>query len=322
MIGAESVSELSERLRSVQTEAAAGRAPAPRPPREADLRAPERIAIDYQDATELSMKTATALKALSANQPGMWKALRAQGIFRRSGAAPRVAFLYPGQGSQYVNMMAALRQAEPIIADTFAEADRTMTPVLGKPLTKYIFVDGADPKAVERAEDDLRQTAITQPAVLSVDIGLTRLFAAYGIEPDMTMGHSLGEYGALVAAGALPFEDALEAVAARGREMTRFAVQDNGRMAAVFAPISEIERMLQSVHGYVVIANINSNSQAVIGGESKAVETAVELFLKARLQRRTPACKPRLPYPRCGSSQRSFAQRAGSALECGSHALL
>ena len=112
-----------------------------------------------------------------------------------------------------------------------------MTPLLGKPLSEFIFVDQADADAVAKAEEDLRQTAITQPAVLAVDLALTRLLAAYGIEPDMTMGHSLGEYGALVAAGALPFADALEAVSARGREMTRVSMDDNGRMAAVFAPL-------------------------------------------------------------------------------------
>ena len=93
------------------------------------------------------------------------------------------------------------------MAETFAEADRVMTPLLGKPLSKFVFVDQADAKAVAEAENDLRQTAITQPAVLATDIALTRLLAAYGIEPDFTMGHSLGEYGALVAAGGLPFAD-------------------------------------------------------------------------------------------------------------------
>ena len=105
-------------------------------------------------------------------------------------------------------------------------------------------MDSNDPAAVAKAEEDLRQTAITQPAVLATDLALTRLLAAYGIEPDMVMGHSLGEYGALVAAGALPFDDALEAVSARGREMTRVAMADNGLMAAVFAPLAESSRRL------------------------------------------------------------------------------
>jgi malonyl CoA-acyl carrier protein transacylase len=219
------------------------------------------LAIDYADTTELAEKTGSALKGFAADNPAMWKALRAQGIFRGHGPAPKVAFLYPGQGSQYVNMLKPLCEIESIVAETFAEADRVMTPLLGKPLSEFMFVDQADADAVTKAEDDLRQTAITQPAVLAADLALTRLLASYGITPDFAMGHSLGEYGALVAVGAMPFADALEAVSARGREMTQVSMADNGRMAAIFAPIGEIERILKTINGYVVIANINSNGR-------------------------------------------------------------
>jgi len=281
VIGAASEAALIERLRTVEKDAKAGKAPAPSAPAESDLRAPERVAIDYSDATELANRAGSALKALAANQPAVWKALRAQGIFRGHGPAPKVAFLYTGQGSQYANMLKLLRATEPIVADTFAEADRVMTPLLGKPLTEYIFVDHADADAVAKAEEDLRQTEITQPAVLAIDLALTRLLAAYGIEPHFTMGHSLGEYGALVAAGGLPFTDSLEAVSARGRGMTQVAMDDNGRMAAVFAPLEEVERILKTINGYVVIANVNSSHQAVVGGASKPVEQAMEAFQKA-----------------------------------------
>lgn len=281
LIGADSEAALIDRVRALRKAAEAGQAPAPAAPAQCDLSAAERLAIDYADAAELADKSSKALKALSANQPAVWKALRAQGIFRGRGLAAKVAFLYTGQGSQYVNMLKELRAAEPIVAETFADADHVMTPLLGKPLSEFIFVDHGNGEAVAKAEDDLRQTAITQPAVLAADLALTRLLAAYGVRPDMTMGHSLGEYGALVAAGGLPFDDALEAVSARGREMTRVSMEDNGRMAAVFAPLSEIERILKTIDGYVVIANINSNSQAVIGGASKPVEAAMEVFEKA-----------------------------------------
>ena len=281
VLGSESEAALTERLKTVHKAAQAGDAPVPAKPAESDLRAAERIAIDYADASELAAKSTAALKAFEANNPTFWKALRAQGIFRGHGPAAKVAFLYTGQGSQYVNMMRAMRDAEPIVAETFAEADRIMTPLLGKPLTGFIFVDPTDANAVAKAEDDLRQTAITQPAVLTIDLAMTRLLAAYGIEPDMAMGHSVGEYGALAASGALPFEDALEAVSARGREMSRVTVADKGKMAAVFAPISEVEKILKSVNDYVVIANINSTGQSVIGGATKAVEQATEVFLKA-----------------------------------------
>ena len=125
-------------------------------PAESDLRAPERLAIDYANAAELADKAGKALKALAANQPAMWKALRAQGIFRGHGPAPKVAFLYTGQGSQYVNMLQPLRATEPIVAETFAEADRVMTPLLGKPLSEFIFVDQAD---AERRRQGRRRSA-------------------------------------------------------------------------------------------------------------------------------------------------------------------
>ncbi|MCK6553793.1 SDR family oxidoreductase [Candidatus Binatia bacterium] len=282
VIGGADTGELLRRLEAVQKAAAAGNAPAPAAPAETDLHAPERIAIDYGDAAELADKAARAVKAFAANNPGMWKALRAQGIFRGRGPAPKVAFLYTGQGSQYANMLRDLRAVEPVVEEVFTRADRVMTPLLaGKPLSGFIFVDPDDPRAIAGAEDSLRQTAITQPAVLAVDHALTKLLAAYGIKPDMVMGHSLGEYGALIAAGALPFDDALEAVSARGREMTKLSVDDNGLMAAVFGPLPEVERMLKEIDGYVVIANVNSNSQSVIGGATPAVQAAIEKFTAA-----------------------------------------
>jgi 3-oxoacyl-(acyl-carrier-protein) synthase len=281
LVGAATEKELAEKLATVQREAREGKAPAPAAPRENELKAQERVAIDFGTPTELADKIEKARKALAGGKAAAWRPLRGQGIFRGSGPAAKVAFLFTGQGSQYVNMGRALRDAEPIVAETFAQADRKMEPILGRTLSSYLFVDGNDAGAVAEAEEALKQTAITQPAVLATDLALARLLGAYGVVPDMVMGHSLGEYGALVASGVMPFEDALEAVAARGREMSRVSVADNGKMAAVFAPLPEIERTLKGVGGYVVVANYNSNGQAVIGGATAAVETALEAFHRA-----------------------------------------
>ncbi len=207
--------------------------------------------------------------------------LRSQGVFVGRGAAPKVAFLYTGQGSQYVNMLKHLREAEPIVAETFAEADRIMTPLLGRPLTSFIFIDSSDHEAVRQLEQHLLQTEITQPAVLATDLALTRMLAAYGVHPDMVMGHSLGEYGALQAAGSLTFDAALEAVSARGKEMADLDVGDNGAMAAVFGPLDAVEAIVAQADGYVVIANFNSTNQAVIGGQTAAVDAAVTACQRA-----------------------------------------
>ncbi|HSW40815.1 MAG TPA: type I polyketide synthase, partial [Acidobacteriota bacterium] len=275
VIGAESESDLIGRLKQFQKDAEAGKAPEAVPPGESDLRAGMRIAIDYGNAEELADKIGKTLKALEENQPARWKALRPKGIFMGKGPAPKTAFLFTGQGSQYVNMLKTLRQSEPIISRTFEEADRTMEPLLGRTLSSCIYLDVSDEAALAAAEDGLKQTAITQPAVLAVETALARLIGEYGIKPDMVMGHSLGEYGALVAAGAITFENALKAVSARGNEMTRCAMEDNGLMAAAFGPIDEIQKVLDTVDDYVVIANINSTKEAVIGGSTSGVRKAI-----------------------------------------------
>jgi malonyl CoA-acyl carrier protein transacylase len=245
----------------------------------------ERLVIDFGSHNELHDKIIKARKAAGFDNPQAWKALQAQGIFRGSGPAPgKVAFLFPGQGSQYINMGRELAAISPGVRAVFDEADRVMTPILGRSLTSYIFVDGDDPAAVKQAEKDLMQTAITQPAMLTLDAAIFRLLAEYGFKPDMVMGHSLGEYAALTAAGIMPFADALEAAAARGAEMTKVSMGDNGWMAAVMAPLDVVESTLKEIDGYVVAANINSYGQAVIGGASKAVEQAIGLFTQKGFQ--------------------------------------
>ena len=279
VLGAPDEAGLAEHLRAALADAKAGGAPQPDAPEEAALCAPERVAIDYGDSTELAQKAALALKALDSGNPAAWKALRARGIFRGSGAPGKVAFLYTGQGSQYANMAAELSRVEPIVGETFEVADRVMRPLLeGRALTDFIFVDGSDAEALKRAEIELMRTEITQPAVLAVDIALTRLLAAYGIVPDFVMGHSLGEYAALVAAGAVSFEEALEAVSARGRGMASLQVDDPGAMVAASAPLDEVEEIIESTDGYAVIANVNSPHQVVLGGATKPVERVLEVL--------------------------------------------
>ena len=281
VIGGRDEADVVAQLTALSAEATAGRAPAPAAPDPALAGAAIRVAIDYADAADLAKKADKAVQAFGANNPAMWKLLRSQGVFVGRGPAPKVAFLFTGQGSQYVNMLAELRSHEPIVRDVYDEADRIMTPLLGKPLSDYVFADGADPEAVARLNAQLLQTEITQPAVLTTDAAMAQLLGAYGITPDLVMGHSLGEYGALVASGALSFDAALEAVSARGREMTHVSQADNGAMAAVFGPLPDIERIVAEVDGYVVVANINSNTQAVIGGATTAVEAAVAAFQAA-----------------------------------------
>ena len=214
---------------------------------------------------------------------GTWKALQAHGIYRGSGKPGKVAFLFPGQGSQYVNMLLDLDESEPVVRDTFAEADRVMEPILGRPLTSFIYTQGGEDE-IKQAEQELKNTAITQPAMLTANVAMLRVLRKYGVEPDLVIGHSLGEYAALVAAGVLTFAEALEAVSARGREMAQIKVEDNGCMAAVSAPLDVVEETIKSVDGYVVIANINSPVQSVLGGTTAAIDSAIAKFQEKGLQ--------------------------------------
>ena len=239
--------------------------------------------IDYSNQDEFIKRAEKALKAFDSDNPSMRQAMTAQGVYRGSGKPGKVAFLFPGQGSQYVNMLRELRAIEPVVDAVFVEADRVMEPLLGKPLTHFIYAEG-DEASLKEAEQKLKDTTITQPAVLTANVALLRLFDKYGFNPDMVIGHSLGEYAALVAAGVLRFDEALEVVSARGREMVKVAMEDNGCMAAVSAPLQEVERILSTIDEYVVLANINSPLQSVIAGSTKGVDLAIQAFMAANFQ--------------------------------------
>lgn len=273
-LGASSPAELKAKLARALADAKSGVVPAPEAPRPADLAAPERLVIDFEDSSSLIAKAEKALEALAAEDPKVWRVLQARGVFRGSGPAPKVAFLFPGQGSQYLGMLRGLHDAHPVVRRTFEEADAAMEGKLPRRLSEYVFAEG------EEADAALRDTQVCQPAMLTADIALMRLLSESGIEPDLVMGHSLGEYAALVACGAMPFADALLAVSARAKEMASVSIADNGKMASIFAPEGQVRQVLGEVGGYVVAANINSRKQTVIGGATRAVEEAVARFEK------------------------------------------
>ncbi|MEE8424514.1 MAG: type I polyketide synthase, partial [Elusimicrobiota bacterium] len=258
-----------------------------------DSRGGHVLAIAAESAEKLKVKIDFALKMREQGET-LWDKppipFKPKSIFlgRTKGSAseaPKVAFLFPGQGSQYVDMLKDLAGKYQVVRETFEEADRIMTRLIGEPLTAILWTKGGEtPEELAAKQNRIKQTEITQPAVLTADVALLRLLRRLGVEPDVVAGHSLGEYGALVAAGVLSFADALDAVSARGREMANTKVDDNGKMASVAAPVSKIEPVLKEIDGYVICANKNCPIQTVIAGESKAVEEAVARFGKKGIQ--------------------------------------
>ncbi|MCO4837856.1 MAG: ACP S-malonyltransferase [Oceanospirillaceae bacterium] len=190
-----------------------------------------------------------------------------------------IAFVFPGQGSQSVGMLAELGAAHPIVIDTFAQASQA----LGYDLWHTVQHD---------SDGQLNQTHITQPALLASGVALWRLWLQQGgATPAVLAGHSLGEYSALVCAGALEFADALKLVEARGRFMQAAVPAGEGAMAAIIGlDDAAIANACQvSAQGQVVApVNYNSPGQVVIAGSTAAVERAMTACKDAGAKRALP----------------------------------
>jgi [acyl-carrier-protein] S-malonyltransferase len=187
----------------------------------------------------------------------------------------KIAFLFPGQGSQAPGMGKALAEQFPVARAVFEEADAA----LGFPISTLCF---------EGPEDQLKLTENTQPALLTVSVAALRVLQQHGYQPDYVAGHSLGEYSALVAAGSLEFAPAVRLVRNRGRYMQEAVPAGVGAMAALLKlPLDKLDALLaEAAQGEVVqAANFNSPDQVVISGHAAAVARAAELAKAAGARR-------------------------------------
>lgn len=186
------------------------------------------------------------------------------------------AYVFPGQGAQFVGMGKDLYEKFPKAKDMFKKAND----ILGFSITDIMF---------EGTADDLKQTKVTQPAIFLHSVILAKMLGDT-FKPDMVAGHSLGEFSALVANGALQFEDGLRLVAARANAMQAACEENPGTMAAILGLENEkIESICNSIKDEVVIAaNYNCSGQVVVSGSLKGVEIACQLLKEAGAKRALP----------------------------------
>ncbi len=185
------------------------------------------------------------------------------------------AYVFPGQGAQFVGMGKDLYENSPLAKELFEQANE----ILGFRITDLMF---------EGTDEDLKQTKVTQPAIFLHSVILAKSLGD-DFKPDMTAGHSLGEFSALVAAGALSFEDGLKLVYKRALAMQKACELNPSTMAAVLGlPDEKVEEVVASIDDIVVAANYNCPGQIVISGSNSGVKVACEKLLEAGARRALP----------------------------------
>lgn len=191
----------------------------------------------------------------------------------------RLAFVFPGQGSQVVGMGRSWAEAHPEARAVYDEADET----LGFSLSRLCW---------EGPEADLKPTANQQPAILATSVAIQRVLASRGIEPELVAGHSLGEYSALVCAGVLELGDAVRLVRSRGELMQEAVPEGMGAMAAILGleaeVVEEIAGRAATSDEVCAVANYNSPGQIVVAGHEPAVRRAMELASERGARRAIP----------------------------------
>lgn len=184
------------------------------------------------------------------------------------------AYVFPGQGSQFPGMAKDLYESNSVAHDMLERANE----ILGFRITDIMF---------EGTPEDLKQTKVTQPAIFLHSTVLAKCLPDF--RPDMVAGHSLGEFSALVAAGAMDFEEGLKLVSIRAKAMQKACEITPGTMAAIIAlPTETVESICGECDGVVIPANYNCNGQIVISGEKTAVEAACEKMKAAGAKRALP----------------------------------
>ncbi len=302
-----------------------------------------RLMIAVQSRTELCDK----LAAFAIGQP----LPHAQSGFTLNEDQPKIAFLFTGQGAQYLDMGRRLYETQPTFRAALEECDALLRPHLEQPLRSVIFSndsphaggvlgDMKSPNVVadakhtpltllkggiaesnerlttsnQRPETNnlLDQTAYTQPALFAIEYALAKLWESWGVKPSIVMGHSVGEYVAACVAGVFSLEDGLKLITARGRLMQ--ALPSNGAMAAIFASEDKVARAIAGYHQTVALAAINGPDNIVISGERTAVQEICNRFDAEGIQHKALAVSHAFHSPLMEPMLEAFEKTAGEVV--------
>lgn len=234
-----------------------------------------RLAVVADSLEDLSRKLDQASEALHAADPLLWDL---RGVYYTGNPLDgrgRLAFLFPGQGSQYPNMLADLAAGIPGVRELFERSDALLSDRLEKPLSHYVFPPPAWSKEEsQKQQEQLALSFVAQPAIGTASLALYHLLSDLGLRPHMLGGHSYGEYVALCVAGVMSEKDLVLLSETRGRLMVGNANPDSGVMAALRAGVDQVSDLLSGLE-QVWIANLNEPEQTVISGTRAAVDAAL-----------------------------------------------
>ncbi|NEP11407.1 MAG: SDR family NAD(P)-dependent oxidoreductase [Symploca sp. SIO2C1] len=233
-----------------------------------------RLAVVAADKTELATKLSDRL--IGKEVTGIFS-----GHIPNTTTSPKIAFLFTGQGSQYVNMGRQLYETQPVFRQALNQCNQILSAVLEKSLLEVLYGDVGEREPTPNPSQEgkargksnnslLDQTAYTQPALFAIEYALAKLWQSWGIQPDVVMGHSVGEYVAACIAGVFSLEDGLKLIATRGHLMQQ--LDGGGEMVSVLAPESLVRDAIKSYSSQVNIAAINGPESIVISGLGEAIQ--------------------------------------------------
>ena len=241
-----------------------------------------RLAIVAGSVSDLTAKLGAARKGIEGDAVHDARGIYFSARPHRNG----LAFLFPGQGSQYPNMLRDLAVHFPEVRERFEAADRAVEGSFEEPLSRFVFPPpafGQDQTLLQ--QKSLTRTHVAQPALGAADTALASLLGGLGVAPDMVAGHSYGEYVALYAAGVFDFDALCRLSVARGRSIVEAASADLGTMAAADASASEVDAVVESLPD-VWLSNFNSPRQTILSGSREGIEAAIERLSAAGIRAR------------------------------------